>query len=69
MVDVDIGTSLGRPLEGSQALQRLPIRKTDDLIIPLEDEQFVGGAGPSMRAAMSATVGTSISRLIAVVWT
>jgi hypothetical protein len=44
MVDVDIDTGLGRPLEGGQALQRLPIRKTDDLIIPLEDEQFVCGA-------------------------
>jgi hypothetical protein len=41
MVEDDIDTSLGRPLEGSQALQRLPICKTDDLIVSLEDEQFV----------------------------
>jgi hypothetical protein len=46
MVDVDIDTGLGRPLEGSQALQRLPTRKTDALIISLEDEPFVGGAKP-----------------------
>jgi hypothetical protein len=42
MVDVDIDTSLGRPLEGSQARQRLPIRKTDDMVISLEDKPFVG---------------------------
>ena len=46
MVDVDIDTGLSRPLEGSQALQWLPIRKADDLIISLEDEPFVGGAEP-----------------------
>ena len=36
MVDVDIDTGLSRPLEGSQALQWLPIRNADDLIIPLK---------------------------------
>jgi hypothetical protein len=46
MVDVDIDTGLGRPLEGGQALQWLPIRKADDLIISLEDEPFVGGTKP-----------------------
>jgi hypothetical protein len=47
MVDVDIETGLRRPLEGSQALQRLAtLGKTDDLVISLEDEPFVGGAKP-----------------------
>jgi hypothetical protein len=45
-VDVDIDTGLSRPLEGSQALQWLPIREADDLIISLEDEPFVGGTKP-----------------------
>jgi hypothetical protein len=31
-------------LEGGQALQWLPIREADDLIISLEDEPFLGGA-------------------------
>ena len=35
-----------RTIGVQQALQRLPIRKTDDLIISLEDEPFVGGAKP-----------------------
>ena len=40
--------SLGcNPLgEPSRQLQRLPMRKTDDLTISLEDEPFVGGAKP-----------------------
>jgi hypothetical protein len=46
MVDVDIDTGLSRPLEGGQALQWLPIRKADDLVISLEDEPIVGGAEP-----------------------
>jgi hypothetical protein len=33
-------------LEGGQALQRLPIREADDLVILLEDEPIVGGAEP-----------------------
>ena len=69
MVDVDIDTGLSRPLEGGQALQWLPIRKADDLVISLEDEPIVGARSPSMRAAISSTVGTSISQLIAVFWT
>jgi hypothetical protein len=47
MVDVDIDTGLGRPLEGGQALQWLPIRKADDPINSLEDEPFVGSAEPT----------------------
>jgi len=31
-------------LEGGQALQWLPMREADDLIISLEDEPFLGGA-------------------------
>jgi hypothetical protein len=34
-------------LEGGQALQWLPIRKADDLVISLEDEPIVGGAKPT----------------------
>jgi hypothetical protein len=45
-LNVDRDTGLSGALEGDQALQRLPIRKTDDLIISLEDEPFVGGAKP-----------------------
>jgi hypothetical protein len=37
-------TSLGRPLEGGQALQSPPIREADDLIISFEDEPFLGDA-------------------------
>jgi hypothetical protein len=47
IIDVDVDTGLGRPLEGSQALHRLPIRKADDPIVSLEDEPFVGGAKPT----------------------
>jgi hypothetical protein len=43
MGDVDIPVSVA-PLEGGQALQWLPIREADDLIISLEDEPFLGGA-------------------------
>jgi hypothetical protein len=64
-VDVDAG--LSRPLEGSQPLHWLPIRKADDLIISFEDEPFVGGAEPvDARRHFSATVWTSIFQLIAV---
>jgi len=31
-------------LEGGKALQWLPVREADDLIISLEDEPFSGGA-------------------------
>jgi hypothetical protein len=37
-------TGLGRPSEGGQALQWLPIREADDLIISVEDEPFLGAA-------------------------
>jgi len=47
MVDVDIDAGLGRPLEGGQALRRLPIGKADDPIVSLEDKPFVGGAKPT----------------------
>jgi hypothetical protein len=44
MVDVDIDTGLSRPLEGTQALQRLSVGEADDLILAFQDEPFVGGA-------------------------
>jgi hypothetical protein len=69
MVGIDIDTGLSRPLEGRELLQWLAIRNANDLSISLEDEPLVGGAELSMRAAISATVGTSISQLIAVVRT
>jgi hypothetical protein len=34
---------LGRPLEGGQALQWLPIREADNLIVSLEDGRVLGG--------------------------
>ena len=69
MVGIDIDTGLSRPLEGRELLQWLPIRKANDLSVSLEDEPLVVARSPSMRAAISATVGPSISQLIAVVRT
>jgi hypothetical protein len=69
MVEVDIDTSLSRRLEGSQALQWLPVRKADDLSSRSRTSHSWVARSPSMRAAISPTVGTSISQLIAVSWT
>ena len=44
MADVHIDTGLNGPLEGSQALEWLAVRESDDLLFKLEDKPFVGGA-------------------------
>ena len=69
IIDVDIDAGLGRPLEGSQALHRLAIRKP--MIRPSRSRTSHSwvARSPPVRAAISATVGTSISQLIAVFWT
>ena len=56
-------------MEGGQALQWLPMREADDLVISLEDEPFLGDAERTDAGAISPKVGTSMSQLIAVFWT
>src|ERR1700757_2513795 len=46
MVDGDVDTGFSRPLEGSQTLQRLPVREADDPIIAFQDEPFMGFSEP-----------------------
>jgi hypothetical protein len=45
------------------------MREADDLIISLEDEPFLVTRSAPMRAAISPKVATSMSQLMAVLWT
>jgi hypothetical protein len=62
-------TSLGRPLEGGQALQGLPMREADDLICRSRTSHSWVTRSAPMRAAISPRVATSMSQLMAVLWT
>jgi hypothetical protein len=67
MVDVDIDTGLSPRLEGGQAW--LPYAKPMIWSSCSRTSQSWVARSPSMRAAISSTVGTSISQLMAVFWT